>query len=87
LSASKQPANTVKPRPLRCFARARPKPVSHPVTRTDLSPTSSWSEDWSTARLAAPGARMASHEARERLVRESREARQRLEVRASASLW
>ena len=69
------------------MARARPKPVSHPVTRTDLSPTSSWSEDWRTARLAAPGARMASHEVRERPRRERSEARQRLETRARSSLW
>ena len=30
------PANTVKPFPLRCLARARPNPVSHPVINTDL---------------------------------------------------
>merc|ERR1711915_1031333 len=45
LSASRQPANTLKPSPARCFAKESPKPVSHPVMRTDLSPTSSCKED------------------------------------------
>ena len=140
LSASRQPANTVKPRPRhtqahlisarlgvtrvkpwthvrfeiepilhrfssprRCLASASPKPVSHPVTRTHLSPTSSWtgisiiivtgcgiitwSADWRTARLAAPGTRMARHQASERPSRERSEARPRLETRARSSLW
>ena len=67
LSASKHPANTVNPnplkrtknilndytisKPLKCLAIARPNPVSQPVMRTALSSTSNCKDDWRTARV------------------------------------